>query len=61
MVQLILHGDEDGPMEIDRLFTLVLPILFAGHETTGNVLGWVLYETCKNPEQVQTWRQQEGF
>lgn len=45
VIRLILE-DADA----DRLFALLLPVLFGGHETTGHTMAWALYELGRNPE-----------
>ena len=48
-VQLLLEtaGAADGAYE--RLYGLFLPLIIAGHETTGHALAWTFYEMARNP------------
>lgn len=50
LVRLIVHGDEHGPPDEGALFTFVLSVVFGGHETTGHMLSWAIYELGRNPE-----------
>jgi cytochrome P450 len=34
----------------ERLGTLFLPLILAGHETTGHTMAWALYELARNPQ-----------
>lgn len=49
---VLFGGDGDGPPDPpsdDRLYALLVPILFGGHETTGYTLAWVLYHLGLDP------------
>lgn len=48
LLELVLHGDEGRSLADDRLYTLLVPILFGGHETTGFTLAWSLYELARD-------------
>ena len=49
LIELIVHGDENGPRDAESLFPLIFAIIIGGHETTGHMLAWALYETARNP------------
>jgi len=34
----------------DRLFTMFIPIIIGGHETTGITMTWAIYEMARNPK-----------
>jgi cytochrome P450 len=48
-VRMVLDtaGAPDGAYE--RLFALILPLIIAGHETTGHTMSWALYEMARDP------------
>ena len=48
-VRLLLEtaGAPDGAYE--RLYALLLPLIIAGHETTGHSLSWAFYEMARDP------------
>jgi cytochrome P450 len=49
-VRMVLEtaGEPDGAYE--RLYALILPLIIAGHETTGHTLSWAFYEMARNAE-----------
>lgn len=52
-VRMVLDSAKDGPIDDrkhERLFSLFLPFVFGGHETTGHSLCWTLYELGRRPE-----------
>lgn len=49
-VRLVLDSAATGELEHERLFSLFLPFIFGGHETTGHSLAWTLYAIAKRPE-----------
>ncbi|MCA9518906.1 MAG: cytochrome P450, partial [Myxococcales bacterium] len=51
LLRYVLHGaDGEGPPSDDRLYALLVPILFGGHETTGYALAWTLYHLGLDPD-----------
>lgn len=50
IVRMVIEtgGEPDGAYE--RLYTLVLPLVIAGHETTGHTMSWAIFEIARNPE-----------
>jgi cytochrome P450 len=38
-----------APVHPDRLYTLMLPLVVAGHETTAHALSWAFYELGRDP------------
>jgi cytochrome P450 len=49
-VRLVLDSAASGTVDHERLFSLFLPFIFGGHETTGHSLCWTLYEIARRPE-----------
>lgn len=52
-VRMVLDAAAAGPIgdsQHERLFSLFLPFIFGGHETTGHSLCWTLYELGRRPE-----------
>lgn len=49
-VRLVLDSAASGALEHERLFSLFLPFVFGGHETTGHSLCWTLYAIARHPE-----------
>jgi ferredoxin-NADP reductase/cytochrome P450 len=52
-VAMVLACAAAGPIsdsQHERLFSLFLPFIFGGHETTGHSLCWTLYEMGRRPE-----------
>ncbi|MDC0667754.1 cytochrome P450 [Nannocystis radixulma] len=49
-VRLVLDSAARGELEHERLFSLFLPFIFGGHETTGHSLCWTLYEVARRPD-----------
>ncbi len=52
-VAMVLASAAAGPIsdsQHERLFSLFLPFIFGGHETTGHSLCWTLYEMGRRPE-----------
>ncbi len=49
-VRLVLDSAATGELEHERLFSLFLPFIFGGHETTGHSLAWTLYAIARHPE-----------
>jgi cytochrome P450 len=48
---LMLNRGEDGElMDADAIKLVVVPLMFAGHETTAMALAWTLYLLAGNPE-----------
>ena len=43
---LLFHGSKDIPQNIGNMILFA----FAGHDTTGHTLTWLLYELCKHPK-----------
>ncbi len=50
LLDFLLHGTDGEPPSDDRLYTLLVPILFGGHETTGFTLAWALLHLGRDPE-----------
>jgi len=48
-VRLLLETARDADAGYERLYTLVLPLIIAGHETTGHTLAWAFYELARDP------------
>jgi len=48
VVRMILEtaGEPDGAFE--RLYAIVLPLIIAGHETTGHAMSWAIFEIGRN-------------
>ena len=49
-VSQLFHRSKDIPKNIGNIILFA----FAGHDTTGHTLTWLLYELCKHPEHKQT-------
>jgi cytochrome P450 len=49
-VRLLLESAGDADGGYDRLYTLLLPLIVAGHETTGHTLAWAFYELARDPQ-----------
>ncbi len=50
LIDFVLTGGDDGtPPDDDRLFTLLMPVIFGGHETTGFTLSWAVLELARDP------------
>ncbi len=49
-VRLVLEtaGEPGGAYE--RLYALVLPLIIAGHETTGHTMSWAIYDLIRHPD-----------
>ncbi len=57
MLSDLMEADEDGrKLSDDELVAAAILMLFAGHETTTNLIGNGLYELIRHPEQMQTLR-----
>ncbi|MGH7390319.1 MAG: cytochrome P450 [Candidatus Rokuibacteriota bacterium] len=48
-VRLVLEAAGDPAGAYERLYALVLPLVLAGHETTGHAVSWALYEAVRRP------------
>jgi len=48
-VRLLLESAGDADRGYDRLYTLFLPLIVAGHETTGHTIAWAFYELARDP------------
>jgi cytochrome P450 len=48
-VRLLLETARDADSGYERLYTLFLPLIIAGHETTGHTLAWAFYELARDP------------
>src|SRR5207302_1525470 len=66
-VRLILEtaGESGGAHE--RLYSFVLPLVLAGHETTGHTMSWALYHLGRQPDveaallrEIETFRAAHG-
>lgn len=58
ILSYLVHPDEGAPVLNEReLFSNCITLLFAGHETTMNLLGNGLYALLRNTEQHQTLRE----
>jgi ferredoxin-NADP reductase/cytochrome P450/CRP-like cAMP-binding protein len=67
VVRLVLETAEESGGAYERLFTLVLPIIIGGHETTGHAMSWTFYELARNPKleaqllaEIETFRAAHG-
>ena len=59
--QLISAKDADGSMTDKELLAQCCTLLFAGHETTRNLLGTGTLHLLKNPDQYQSLRDNPGL
>jgi cytochrome P450 len=48
IVRLIVDTASEPDGSHDRLYTLILPIIIGGHETTGQLMTWSLYEMARD-------------
>jgi cytochrome P450 len=48
-IQLALETANDPDGGYERLIVLFLPLVIAGHETTGHTMSWAFYEMSRNP------------
>jgi cytochrome P450 len=48
-VRPLLETAHDADGGYERLYTLFLPLIVAGHETTGHTLAWAFYELARDP------------
>ncbi len=55
LVQAELEGDR---LSEDELISMVFLLLFAGHETTVNLIGNGVIELCRHPDQLELLRRQ---
>jgi len=46
----ILETAEEPGGAYDRLYVLILPLIIAGHETTGHTMSWAFYEMARNAQ-----------
>ena len=59
LVTALVQAEEGGDrLSEDELISMVFLLLFAGHETTVNLLGNGVLELVKHPEQLQKLREQ---
>jgi cytochrome P450 len=49
-VRAVLETAAEPGGGYDRLFTMFIPIIIGGHETTGITMTWAIYEMARNPE-----------
>jgi len=48
VVRMVLETANQPDGAYEQLFTLVLPLVIAGHETTGHIMSWAFYEMARN-------------
>jgi len=48
-VRMVLETTDAPDGAYERLYALILPLIIAGHETTGHALSWALYEMTRQP------------
>ncbi len=48
-VRLILESAHGEDAASERLYALMLPLVIAGHETTGHTMSWAFYEMARQP------------
>lgn len=57
LVSRLVHAEESGDrLSEDELISMVFLLLFAGHETTVNLIGNGMFALLQNPEQLQLLR-----
>jgi len=63
VVRMILETANEPDGAHERLLALVMPLIIAGHETTGHMMSWAFYEMARNPklenailDEVETFR-----
>jgi ferredoxin-NADP reductase/CRP-like cAMP-binding protein/cytochrome P450 len=49
-IRLMLETADSNGGAHERLYTLMFPLIIAGHETTGHALSWAIYELNRHPE-----------
>src|SRR5690606_30039369 len=49
----LLEALREGELTIDDLLDEVTSMLFGGHETTGNVMAWILYELLRDRDLLE--------
>ncbi len=54
--ELILAEEAGDRLSHEELVTMVIQLMFAGHETTRNLLGNLVYRLLENPEQLARLR-----
>jgi cytochrome P450 len=50
IIRLVLATANDPDGAYSKLGALFLPLIIAGHETTGHAMSWAFYEMSRNPE-----------
>jgi cytochrome P450 len=61
LTALIDAEDEGDRLSADELVAMVVQLIFAGHETTQNLLGNGLYRLLENPDQLALVRADPGL
>jgi len=49
-VRRVLEADGESDGGYDRLSVLLVPVIIAGHETTGHTMSWGFYEMARDPD-----------
>ena len=63
-----LFHSSNKPKDLEKALGNIILFAFAGHDTTGHTLSWLLYELCKHPEHKKRlieevdeyWRNNDG-
>jgi cytochrome P450 len=49
LVRMILETADEPDGGYEKLYALLMPLVIAGHETTGHAMSWAVYELSRNP------------
>ncbi|MBF0470299.1 MAG: cytochrome P450 [Gammaproteobacteria bacterium] len=61
LLSLLITANDEGKLSDQELLGMAVFFIFAGHESTADLLGTGLYTLCSYPEQLQLLQQQRAL
>ncbi|MFI8688112.1 cytochrome P450 [Rossellomorea sp. NPDC077527] len=58
---LVLHEEEGEQLTEDELYSMIILLIIAGHETTVNLIGNGMYALFEHPDQLEKLRMNHSF
>ena len=58
---LVLHEEEGEQLTEDELYSMIILLIIAGHETTVNLIGNGMYALFEHPDQLKKLRMNHSF